>query len=70
MSKKRHDLPPPGKVDELLTRIEELERKVALAEEIQAALVGAVNAFIVVYGVRRLPTPPAESGDGTRREPL
>jgi hypothetical protein len=60
---KNHDLPPPGKVDELLTRIERLEEKQAALEEVQAALVGAVNAFVVVYGVRRLPAPTDNTGE-------
>ena len=53
MSRKKHpDLPPPGKVDELFTRIEELERRLAALED-------AARAFAVVYAIPRI-TP----GDG------
>lgn len=47
---KKHCCLPPGALDELITRIEQLE-------ENQAALEGAVNAFVTVYAVRRLPEP-------------
>jgi uncharacterized protein (UPF0335 family) len=50
---------PPGVLDELITRIEQLE-------ENQAALEGAIQAFITVFAVRRLPD---KTGDGGRREP-
>lgn len=46
---------PPGVLDEIITRIEELERN-------QAALEGAVQAFITVFAVRRLPDKTGETG--------
>jgi hypothetical protein len=52
--------PAPGVWDDIITRLESLEAKVE-------ALEGAVNAFVVVYGVRRLPLP-ADSGDGDSSE--
>lgn len=56
--------PAPGVWDELLTRIEQLET----LEERVAAIEGAINALVVVYGVRRLPLPD-QPGDGEKREP-
>lgn len=50
---------PPGALDELITRIEKLE-------ENQAALEGAINAFIVVWGIRRLPDKPGGEPDEYR----
>jgi hypothetical protein len=50
---------PPGALEELITRIEELEKN-------QAAMEGAVNAFITVFAVRRLPD---QSGETGTREP-
>lgn len=50
---KRHCCLPPGALDELVTRVEQLEER-------QAALEGAVNAFITVFAVRRLPDKPEE----------
>ena len=43
---------PPGALDELITRIEQLE-------ENQVALFGAINAFIAVLAAHR-PSDPAE----------
>lgn len=51
---------PPGALDELITRIEKLE-------ENQAALEGAINAFVTVFAVRRLEDPGGnvtDHGDG------
>lgn len=42
--------------------IRELQAKVAALEEQQAAVDGAIRAFIVVFGVRRLPDEPGEGG--------
>lgn len=50
---KKTDLPPPGKVDGLLTRIEQLEARVE-------ALEAAARAFAVVYAIPRLPDKPGE----------
>lgn len=52
----RKDDLPPDVLDELITRIERLEKN-------QAALEGAIRAFIVVFGVRRLPD---TTGDGDK----
>lgn len=41
-------------LNELVTRIEKLE-------ENQAAIEGAINAFIAVFAVRRLPDPPDDN---------
>lgn len=44
---------PPGALDELISRIEKVE-------ENQAALEGAINAFVTVFAVRRLSDKPGE----------
>jgi hypothetical protein len=49
----------PGALEELLTRIQKLE-------ENQAALEGAIQAFITVFAVRRLPNP-GETGTDEHR---
>ena len=41
--------------------LNELVARIARVEENQAALEGAINAFIVVYGIRRLPDQPGET---------
>lgn len=54
---------PPDTLNELIARIKKVE-------ENQAALEGAINAFITVYAVRRLPEQPEgpdehrQSGEG------
>lgn len=53
---KKHCCLPPGALDELITRIEQVE-------ENQAALEGAINAFIAVFAVRRLPDNPGGSDE-------
>ena len=53
---------PQPTIRELLN---ELIRRIEKVEENQAALEGAINAFIVVYGIRRLPNQP---GDADARE--
>lgn len=65
---KKPDLPPPGAVDALLTRIEQLEASNAELTEQVAAIAGALNALIVVYGVRRLQPPTDRTGDGEPHE--
>jgi hypothetical protein len=42
--------PAPGVWDQIITKQEELEERLAAVE-------GAINALVVVYGVRRLPLP-------------
>jgi len=49
-------------LNELVTRIEKVEKE-------QAAFMGALQAFIVVLGVRRLPDPPRNGPDPADREP-
>jgi hypothetical protein len=56
MSKKRRDLPPPGAVDELLTRIERLEHRVKVLED-------AARAFAVVYAIPRLADNPGGTSE-------
>lgn len=56
MGKKHRDLPPPGAVDELLTRIERLEHRIKVLED-------AARAFAVVYAIPRLPDQPGETGN-------
>jgi hypothetical protein len=63
---KRRCCLPPGALDELITRVETLEREKAADHERIAVLEGAINALVVVYGVRRLPTPD-QPGDGDRQ---
>lgn len=58
MGKKKHDLPPPGVVDELFTRIEELEAREKDREARTRALEDAARAFAVVYAIPRLPEEP------------
>jgi hypothetical protein len=62
------DSPQPT-IRELLN---ELVRRVEKLEENQAAIEGAINAFIVVFGIRRLPdeprTGPAPAGRGVSEE--
>lgn len=53
---KKHCCLPPGALDELISRIEQVE-------ENQAALEGAINAFITVFAVRRLPDNPGGQPD-------
>jgi len=65
---KKPDLPPPGAVDALLTRIEQLEASNTELTEQVAAIAGALNALIVVYGVRRLQPPTDRTGDGEPHE--
>lgn len=51
---KKHCCLPPGKVDELFTRIEELEQRIAAMED-------AARAFAVVFAIPRIPD---KTGDG------
>lgn len=44
---------PPGVLDEIITRLEQVEERVAAIE-------GAINAFVVVFGIRRLPDDPGD----------
>lgn len=43
-------------LNEIITRLEKIE-------ENQATLEGAIRAFFVVYGIRRLPDPPGDDTD-------
>lgn len=54
MGKKKH-LPPPGVVDELFTRIEELEARMRALED-------AARAFAVVFAIPRIPENTGEAG--------
>jgi len=49
---KKSDL-PPGVLDEIITRLEALEKW-------KAAVEGATNAAVVVYATHRLPDPPGD----------
>lgn len=53
--KKTHCCLPPGALDELTTRIEELEARLAAIE-------GAARAFAVVLAIPRIPDPAGERG--------
>lgn len=55
MGKKKYDLPPPGVVDELFTRIERLEERLRAMED-------AARAFAVVYAIPRITDTPGETG--------
>ena len=55
MGKKKPALPPPGLIDELLTRIERLEHRLAVLED-------AARAFAVVYAIPRIPDDTGETG--------
>ena len=46
---------------------EELQAEIAELREKVEAIEGALNAFIVVYGVRRLPTPGEAGGTDDQR---
>lgn len=48
---KEHCCLPPGKAGELITRIEELEHRLATIED-------AARAFAVVFAIPRIPDPP------------
>lgn len=48
--------PPPGKADELITRIENLEHRLAAIED-------AARAFAVVYAIPRISDKPGELPD-------
>jgi len=54
---KKHCCLPPGALDELITRIEQVEQRLA-------ALEAAARAFAVVYAIPRLPEkePPQPKG--------
>lgn len=47
--------------DDLEETLAELDRRLKKLEAKQDAIEGAINAFIVVFGIRRLPDDP---GDG------
>jgi len=49
--------------------LNELVTRVAKVEENQAALEGAIQAFVTVFAVRRLPDPPRNGPDPADREP-
>lgn len=57
---KSHCCLPPGALDELITRVEQVE-------ENQAALEGAINAFITVFAVRRLSDKTGDTHESTSR---
>lgn len=48
---------PPGVLDELITRIETVERQVKALED-------AARAFAVVYSIPRIPDPPDPKASG------
>lgn len=48
--------------DDLEEKLRELDRRLKKVEENQEATDGAIRAFVVVFGIRRLPDKP---GDGT-----
>lgn len=54
----KKNFPPPGVVDELFTRIEELEARTRALED-------AARAFAVVFAIPRIPD---TSGDGEEHE--
>ena len=53
---KNHCCLPPGKADELTTRVEELEHRLAAIED-------AARAFAVVFAIPRIPDPPGETDE-------
>jgi hypothetical protein len=54
---KKHCCLPPEALNELITRIEELERRLTAMED-------AARAFAVVFAIPRIPDQP---GDGDKR---
>jgi hypothetical protein len=58
VGKRKPDLPPPGVVDELFTRIEELEARTRALED-------AARAFAVASAIPRIPD---KTGDGDTHE--
>jgi len=57
---KRQCCLPPGALDELITRIEELEKRLTAMED-------AARAFAVVFAIPRLPDQPGEQDESVRR---
>lgn len=58
MGKKRNCCLPPGALDEIITRLEKVEKQNEVYE-------GAIRAFFVVFGIGRMPDAP---GDGDAHE--
>lgn len=53
---------PPGKADELITRIEQLEARLTAVE-------AAARAFAVVFAIPRIPDPVGEGGSHAETSP-
>jgi hypothetical protein len=53
---KKHCCLPPGKADEIFTRVEELEHRLAALED-------AARAFAVVYAIPRVSAKPGGTDD-------
>jgi hypothetical protein len=49
---------PPQVLNELVTRIDALEKEAAASRAFRGALIGAFRAFFVVLGIRWLPDQP------------
>jgi hypothetical protein len=52
---------PPDVLNEIITRLDALEKEAATSEQFRGALIGAFRAFFVVLGIRWLPDKPGES---------
>lgn len=57
MAEESADL-PPDVLNELITRIDALEKEQAENKEFRTAVESAVRAFLVVFGIWRLPDQP------------
>lgn len=63
---KKHCCLPPGALDELITRLDALEKEQAKHQEFRTAIERPLRAFLVVLGIWRLPDP--EGGGDERRD--
>ena len=57
---------PRDVLNEIVSRLDALERDAAASKDFQAALIGAFRAFLVVFGIRWLPDKPGDERDEHR----
>jgi hypothetical protein len=56
-------------LNEIVTRLDALEKEATASKEFRVAVVGAIRAFLVVFGIRWLPDQPRTGPDPAEREP-
>lgn len=54
---------PPDVLNEIITRLNALEKEAEASKDFRAAVIGAVRAFVVVFGIRWLPDKPGGSDE-------